>query len=140
MPESRISAKTRQRVAERANYCCEYCQAQERYSPDSFAVEHIHPIAKGGSNQLNNLAFACQGCNNRKYTHTEALDPQSQTPVPLYHPRQDQWADHFQWSEDYTQIQGLTPIGRATITQLHLNRSGLVNLRRLLIPTQEHPP
>ena len=140
MSEHRVSPKLRQQVAERAKYCCEYCQSQARYSPDPFAIEHIQPIAKGGRSELENLAFACQGCNGRKYIHTQALDPVSQAIVSLYHPRQDCWTEHFQWSDDYTQVKGLTPVGRATVEKLQLNRVGLVNLRHLLYKTNEHPP
>jgi hypothetical protein len=35
---------------------------------------------------------------------------------------------------------GLTPTGRASIEALHLNRLGLLNLRRLLYTIGEHPP
>ena len=89
---------------------------------------------------MDNLAFACQGCNNRKYTNTEAMDPVSQAIVSLYHPRQHYWNDHFAWSDDYALILGLTPIGRATVEKLQLNRAGLVNLRRILFEAGEHPP
>jgi hypothetical protein len=130
----------RARVAKRAKGCCEYCLAQEQYSPDSFAVEHIVPLIKGGKNALDNLAFACQGCNNRKYVSTEALDPVSQTTVLLFNPRQHQWAEHFAWNDDGALILGLTPIGRATVEKLQLNRIGLVNLRRILFEAGEHPP
>jgi len=58
-------------VALRAQECCEYCFSQYRYSPDPFSIEHIIPIPTGGSNDLDNLAFACQGCNSRKYIHTK---------------------------------------------------------------------
>ncbi|MGK7925810.1 MAG: HNH endonuclease [Spirulina sp.] len=61
-------------VAERANWCCEYCQSQLRYSPDPFSVEHIIPVIRGGTNDLDNLALSCQGCNNRKYTSITARD------------------------------------------------------------------
>jgi hypothetical protein len=127
-------------VFERAKGCCEYCQSQERYSPDSFSVEHIVPLSSGGASTLDNLAFACQGCNNRKYTHTEAFDPISQSIVPLFHPRQQRRIDHFVWNDDGTRILGLTPIGRATVEKLQLNRSGLVHLRRILVEAGEHPP
>jgi hypothetical protein len=60
--------------------------------------------------------------------------------VPLYHPRQQHWHDHFAWNNDFTLIIGLTPTGRATIQALHLNRSELVNLRRVLYAMGEHPP
>jgi 5-methylcytosine-specific restriction endonuclease McrA len=140
MPENRLKSSQRLKVVERANYCCEYCQSQECYSPDSFSIEHIIPIAKGGTNALENLAFACQGCNNRKFISTEALDQITKETVPLYHPRQQQWADHFDWHENCRLIIGLTPTGRATLEKLQLNRSGLVNLRRILFAANEHPP
>ncbi|NJL41148.1 MAG: HNH endonuclease [Leptolyngbyaceae cyanobacterium RM2_2_4] len=127
-------------VAERANVCCEYCRSQEQYSPDSFSVEHIKPIAKGGTHHLDNLAFSCQGCNNRKYIHIEAIDPATQETAPLYHPRQQNWFEHFAWNEDCSLIIGLTPTGRATVEKLQLNRTGLVNLRCILFEINEHPP
>lgn len=50
-------------VAKRARFICEYCFSQENFSPDPFALDHIIPISKGGNNELENLAFSCQGCN-----------------------------------------------------------------------------
>jgi hypothetical protein len=35
---------------------------------------------------------------------------------------------------------GITPIGRATVARLHLNRSGVVNLRESLRRLGLHPP
>lgn len=58
----------------------------------------------------------------------------------LYHPRQHVWFDHFVWSTDYTLILGITPVGRATVEKLQLNRDGLVNLRAILAPLKLHPP
>lgn len=124
----------------RAHGCCEYCQSQSRFSPDPFSVEHIIPISKNGISESTNLAYSCQGCNNRKYNFTEAIDHLSGTIVPLYHPRLQQWSVHFAWNEDYSIIIGLTATGRATIERLHMNRIGLVNLRRALYSIDEHPP
>ncbi|MCS6909374.1 MAG: HNH endonuclease [Anaerolineales bacterium] len=140
MPEPRITASQRSAVIERARGCCEYCCAQERYSPDTFSIEHIQPLSKQGTTQLDNPAFACQGCNSRKYTATEAQDPVTRQWVPLYHPRQHSWSKHFTWNEDCSLILGLTPTGRATVEKLQLNRIGLVNLRRILFALGEHPP
>ncbi len=69
-----------------------------------------------------------------------AADPLTGTTVPLYHPRQDRWEDHFVWSADFLAIWGLTPTGRATVEKLKLNRETVVNLRRLLREIGEHPP
>lgn len=89
---------------------------------------------------MENLALACQGCNNHKYVKTEGKDSVSLQVVPLFHPRQQRWRDHFTWNDDYTLIIGLTPTGRATVNTLRLNRETLVNLRRVLYMMGEHPP
>lgn len=88
---------------------------------------------------MDNLANACQGCNNRKFVSTEAIDLLTGQIAPLYHPRQHDWAEHFAWNEDCTVLLPLTPIGRATIEKLELNRKGVVNLRRLLYEKGLHP-
>jgi hypothetical protein len=49
-------------------------------------------------------------------------------------------AGRFGWSDDFTLIVGLTPIGRATVEALQLNREGLVNLRQVLYAMGIHPP
>lgn len=140
MPEGQITEEQKRAVAERAKGCCEYCRCQARFSPDSFSVEHITPRSRGGISELSNLALSCQDCNNRKYTSVEAIDPVTGETVPLYHPRQQPWTDHFTWNQDYTLILGLTPTGRATIEKLQLNRAGVINLRRVLCTFGEHPP
>ena len=140
MRERRLSAEQRRTISERAGGCCEYCRSQERFSPQPFAIEHILPQSSGGPTTLDNLAFACQGCNNHKYIHTAARDPATGTTVPLFHPRQQHWQAHFTWNDDYTRVLGLTPTGRATVVTLRLNRPGLVNLRRALYAVGLHPP
>jgi hypothetical protein len=139
MSDLRLSVRVKRDIARRARYCCEYCHSQERFSPDSFSAEHILPRSGGGGNETGNLAYSCQGCNNRKYTSLEAVDPLNGETVPLYHPRHQRWSDHFAWNEDYTLMLGLTPTGRATIEKLQLNRTGVVNLRRILRAAGKHP-
>lgn len=140
MPELRVTKKQRERVKERAKGCCEYCQSSVQFAPEAFSVEHIIPRAKGGATRLDNLALACQGCNNHKYIKTEALDPISGESVMLFNPRKQRWEDHFAWSDDFLYVKGLTAIGRAIIAALEMNRIGLVNLRRVLCLVDENPP
>src|SRR5262245_44365473 len=140
MARRRKRRSLRQRVVERARGCCEYCRSPAAFSQQSFCEEHISPRSRRGRSTLDNLAFACQGCNNHKFTKTHSLDPASGEVVPLFHPRKQRWRDHFAWSDDLTLIVGLTPTGRATVEALRLNRPGLVNLRRVLILAGEHPP
>jgi hypothetical protein len=140
MSEIRPNAQLREEVIERAKGCCEYCWSQVRFATQPFSVEHIIPLSRGGASVSANLALSCQGCNNHKSTKIEALDPLSGDSVPLYHPRQQGWDEHFAWNTDYSVIIGLTPVGRATVEALQLNRGGVVNLRRVLYTVGEHPP
>ena len=136
----KITAQLKQIIIERAAGCCEYCHSQARFATQPFSVEHIKPQSKGGETTLDNLALACQGCNNHKYNKTQAYDPITSAVASLYNPRQQKWSDHFNWNEDFTKVVGLTPIGRATVEVLQLNREGLMNLRRVLYAMSEHPP
>ena len=140
MRKSYIPRQLRRIVIQRAQGCCEYCLSQERFSTQAFSIEHIIPVEKGGASTSDNLAFSCQGCNNYKYTKIEGYDQVTHQIVPLFHPRQQQWDEHFVWNEDYTLIIGLTPIGRATVDTLHLNRVGVMNLRQVLSIAKKHPP
>lgn len=136
----KISSELRREVAERAHGCCEYCYSQAKFAMQSLSIEHIIPSSRGGESSASHLALACQGCNNRKYTKIDGNDPITGEVVPLFHPRNQQWQDHFSWNEDFTLIIGITPTGRATVEELGLNREGLVNLRRILYQAGEHPP
>lgn len=137
---NRLPARLRKIVENRAKGVCEYCLSPARYSSSPFCVDHILPRNQGGGDELGNLAFSCSGCNGHKYRKTEALDPRTRSVVPLFHPRTQEWTEHFAWNRDFTRIMGLTPMGRATVGALQLNRSEVVNLRRMLTAFGEHPP
>lgn len=140
MTDNKLTTQLKETVKIRAVNCCEYCHSQEKFATQNFSIEHICPLSQGGQTNLDNLALACQGCNNHKYNKTQGKDPISGERVFLYNPRKENWSDHFSWSNDYTLIIGLTPIGRVTVEVLRLNRKGLVNLRRILYAMGEHPP
>ena len=140
MPDKHIPAQLRRLAEDRARQCCEYCRTQARYSADSFTVDHIVPRRLGGPTMDENLAFCCQGCNQHKSIRTSAPDPVTGAAMSLFHPRTQRWDEHFTWNEDFTLILGVTPVGRATIAVLQLNRPGLINLRRVLYAIGEHPP
>lgn len=135
-----ISTTVRLAVVQRAAGCCEYCLSQASYSATPFSIEHIQPVSQGGRSDAGNLALACQGCNNFKYTAIDALDPLTGSRVPLYNPRVHTWSEHFQWTSDGSFLLGTSKTGRATISRLKLNREGIVNLRRTLVSVGKHPP
>ena len=105
----------------------------------SFEVDHIIPKALGGETRLENLCLSCPACNRYKANRIEGVDPESGEIAPLYNPRTQKWEEHFAWSEDGTQIMGLTAIGRATIATLRMNRPSIVQLRRYWVALGMHP-
>jgi hypothetical protein len=140
MPKPYISKATRLLVYERAGHCCEYCKSSAHYTSDPFSIEHIIPLSKNGLNIFINFALSCAGCNGYKYIKIEFLDPITRLIFPLFNPRIMIWNDHFMWDKTSTIIVGKTPIGRATIEALKLNRKEVRNLRFALVAIGIHPP
>jgi hypothetical protein len=79
-------------------------------------------------------------CANFKGEQTTSIDPLTEEVVRLFNPRQQVWREHFRWSEDHTQIMGLSACGRATVIALKFNIDEAVNFRKLLITAGWHPP
>jgi hypothetical protein len=84
-------------------------------------IEHIIPLAHGGTDVETNLWLACPLCNSYKSDKVSGIDPETGLPHPLFNPRTQRWAEHFRWSEDGIRVIGLTPTGRATVITLHLS-------------------
>jgi hypothetical protein len=113
-------------VRRRAQNCCEYCLIPQSAFRRRFHVEHILAKQHGGPTQLDNLALACWQCNLKKGTNLTSIDPDTGELTRLFHPRTDEWTDHFasrivEWRIGRMQIAGLTPIGRATVRLLDMN-------------------
>ena len=140
MSEKAIPVELRRLVTTRARHCCEYCRTQSHYSADPLTIDHITPRSVGGPTVADNLALCCHGCNQHKARRISARDAVTDSLVSLFNPRTQSWEEHFTWNQDFTLMLGMTPAGRATIAALQLNRSGLVNLRRVLYMVGEHPP
>jgi len=65
-----------------------------------FEIEHIIPERVGGKSVRDNLWLSCPTCNRFKGSKIEAVDPDTQTTVPLFNPRTQDWFEHFEWSLD----------------------------------------
>jgi HNH endonuclease len=137
---SNISDSLRQQIRQRSGNRCEYCWSHQDYVMGILQVDHAHPVSKGGLDTLDNLCLACELCNLYKSAKTTAIDPQTQSEVELFNPRQQQWSDHFAWSQDGTEMIGLTACGRATVVALKLNNSLSVTVRRNWVRAGWHPP
>lgn len=103
-------------------------------------VDHIIPQSKGGPTELENLCFACHRCNEFKRAATEMEDPLTSEIAPLFHPRLQQWRDHFTWDAAGIRIVALTAVGRVTIIALKLNNEVIVSARQNWVSAGWHPP
>jgi hypothetical protein len=119
---------------------CGYCLSSEEITGAPLEIEHLVPEARGGPTRRSNLWAACRQCNALKGDRVEAHDPETGASVPLFDPRRQVWAEHFAWVDAGTRIGGRTPIGRATVAALTLNRPLLVRARRRWIVAGWHPP
>lgn len=108
-------------VSARAGHRCEYCHAPEAIFNFPFEVEHVIPHAQGGTDSEHNWALACRSCNLFKSNAVEGTDSETGIAVPLFHPRQENWEEHFAAMVGEGTVIGLTPTGRATVDRLRMN-------------------
>src|SRR5262249_52747684 len=137
-PMSDVPAALADEVRLRARGRCEYCRLSQLGQEAIFHIDHIVPRADAGPTVSENLALACVSCSLRKGARRMAPDPESGIAQPLYHPRQQRWADHFRWNGE--RVIPLTPTGRATADALALNRPIILAIRQEEIARGRHPP
>jgi 5-methylcytosine-specific restriction enzyme A len=66
-----LSSEVRKYVFERDNYHCQSCQKVD-ITAKNLQVDHIIPLAQGGSNDMSNFQTLCAKCNREK---SAKLDP-----------------------------------------------------------------
>ncbi|MGB7210152.1 MAG: HNH endonuclease [Pyrinomonadaceae bacterium] len=134
---SYISPETRETVASRANFVCEYCLIAEDDAYFKFQIEHIVSRKHGGSSELENLALACVFCNRYKGTDIASLKPETHELVRFYNPRTMRWSEHFRLNG--VVIEPLTDIGEATIRILQMNHDDQILERQVLSRRGRYP-
>ena len=140
MSAGHVSEVVRAQIRERAQDRCGYCQSPQQYVLGLLELDHIIPIAKGGTDAEDNLWLACRLCNGFKGMQTHARDPGTSRRVRLFNPRRQRGARHFLWSDDGTRIIGRTACGRATVVALQLNHVIAMMVRREWVAAGWHPP
>jgi len=118
---------------------CEYCLLPQDSQEATFHVDHVQPRSRGGDTSLGNLALACVTCSLRKAARHRARDFRTGKLVPLFNPRLDNWADHFAFTKRW-RLTGRSPVGRATIEVLGMNRAAIIAIRRELVQLSRYPP
>ena len=135
-----VSVELRHAVRQQFQNRCAYCLSQQDISGIQFTIDHIIPESLGGETEVENLCLACWDCNLAKQNRISAVDPETDEPVPLFHPNQQKWTEHFHWDANGLMVVGLTSTGRATIDLLRLNRPILLRARERWIKVGWHPP
>jgi hypothetical protein len=107
-------------VQRRAGGTCEYCGVTEVASGGELSVDHYRPTSQGGTDELDNLVYACFRCNLYKAAYWADGGE-----LALWNPRVESFAVHFVEAEDGTLL-GRTPVGVRTVEVLRLNRPLLV--------------
>ena len=118
-------------VVHRAAGRCEYCHFPEQAAELPFHLDHIIARKHRGRTNEANLAWACFSCNLRKGPNIAGLDPVTGELTRLFHPRQDEMTEHFEWQGAW--LRGRTTIGRTTIAVLDINDDDAVSVRTALL-------
>ncbi len=64
-----VSKRTRFEVLRRDNFTCRYCRSTE----GALTIDHVIPVALGGTDDPDNLVAACHDCNAGKGSISAAL-------------------------------------------------------------------
>lgn len=94
-------------------------------------MDHIVAVQHGGSSVDENLALACVHCNRHKGPNVAGIDHTTGEIVRLFHPRSDNWREHFLWNG--SELVGRTPVGRVTIQVLSINETDFRLMRGALM-------
>lgn len=133
-----IAKSVRFEVFKRDRFTCQYCGAK---APEAvLQVDHIHPVAEGGENEIMNLVTACVACNSgksdRKLSDQSALEKQRAELEQLEERRQQlemmmEWrkaAGDYQKHELQSLVQEIET--RAGVEVTEYGRQQLTALRR----------
>ena len=132
-----IPETLRRQVIERGQGRCEYCRVHQDDRLFAHEIDHIFAEKHGGQTEIENLGLACGECNRYKGSDLCSLDLETGLVVALYHPRRDQWTEHFSVLDGI--LEPLTATGRVTARLLHFNDAEAVDRRRLLIEAGRYP-
>ena len=68
MERRKVKKSEREMVYAKCNGHCAYCGCSINYK--EMQVDHIHPLRRGGADELQNMLPACRSCNHYKHTLT----------------------------------------------------------------------
>lgn len=112
-------------VRNRYQRACGYCGVTELTTGGGLTLDHYRPRAAAGSDEPDNLVYACARCNQYKgdFWPTDADLKQGHR---VLHPGFDNIAVHLTEDRDTGHLLALTPTGAFHIALLRLNRPQLI--------------
>jgi len=100
-----ISKKLRFEVFKRDKFTCQYCGSK---APDVVLhVDHLHPVAKGGENDVLNLVTACEGCNSGKGARLiddSSVVERQRAQIEILEARREQLQMILEWRDELERI------------------------------------
>jgi hypothetical protein len=120
-----VADEVRAQVRDRFNARCAYCGVHEDAVGATLTVDHHRPLGRAGTDEAENLVYACARCNECKGAYWHEQDAPH---VRLLHPGKDDLTKHMRASDD-GRVAGVTPEGEFFVQRLRLNRPQLVAYR-----------
>ena len=137
---SRIALKLQAKIRLSAGNRCGYCRLPQAILMGKLEIEHLLPIAEGGTDAEENLWLASRDCNSFKSSKVYVFDEETAQTVRLFSLRFQNWHEHFKLSEDKISIIGTTIYGRATVAALQMNTEQALIARKLWVEAGWYPP
>lgn len=127
-----------QQVRLRYEFRCGYCGVSEIHVGSELTVDHYRPLSAFGSDEDENLVYACIKCNQYKGDFFPDSSDHDHGWYVL-HPLRHRAAEHFQTNRRTGYLEPLTETGRFHVNLLQLNRPALVEhrLKRRLVELLE---
>ena len=69
-----ISDEKRHAVRKQYNFACGYCGISEIDAGCELEIDHFQPIKYGGTDEQDNLVYACTACNRNKASYWPSLN------------------------------------------------------------------
>lgn len=132
-----IPKALREQINTQAKGRCEYCLIHEDDAFWPHELDHIFAEKHGGTTDETNLCLCCEVCNGFKGSDLCSLDPLTGEIVSLFHPRRQNWQEHFRLNR--TRIEPLTASGRVTVKILRINDDERLQERAILIAARRYP-
>jgi len=133
-----LSKKIRFEVFKRDSFTCQYCGKK---APDVILhVDHIDPVAKGGTNNILNLVTSCEECNQGKrdvpLSDNSVLEKRRRQ-VEASNERREQFEMFFEWSKSLEEIDQRKQ--ELVVNHIHdviapfsLNEKGMATIEKLV--------